>query len=653
MMAEQVKETRGFETEVKQLMQLMIHALYSNKEIFVRELISNASDACDKLRFAGLKNDGLYENDSDLKIKVTFDPKAKTISITDNGIGMTREEAIQHLGTIAKSGTQEFMKSLTGDQAKDRHLIGQFGVGFYSSFIVADKVTVKTRKAGEPASQGVCWESTGEGDYTIETMDKATRGTEIILHLKGGEEEFLNDMRLEHIIKKYSDHIALPIVMDREIFPEPVDEETTESQEKTEIKKAYEEHVVNRATALWTLPKSQIDDEHYIEFYKHVAHDFENPLLWSHNKVEGKLEYTNLLYIPARAPFDLWQPNKSRGLKLYVKRVFIMDDAEQFVPHYLRFVRGVIDSNDLPLNISREILQSNKVVDSIRTAVIKRALGMLEELATSDGDKYTQFWNEFGQVLKEGPAEDFGNKATIAKLLRFSSTHSNEEKQNISLEDYIKRMPEGQDKIYYVAAETFNAAKNSPHLEVFRDKGIEVLILYDRIDEWLMSHLTEFEGKQFNSVARGTLDDLAFAGNKEDSTVSEAKKADLEGLQTEFKETLEKMKTALGDKVSDVRLTQRLTSSPACIVAQEGQMTSQMERLLRSAGQEVSNKPILELNPKHLLVKRIQAESEEGYFKDLSQILLNQAILSEGGQLDDPATFVKQFNELLLQVANK
>lgn len=645
-MAEQVKETRGFETEVKQLMQLMIHALYSNKEIFIRELISNGSDASDKLRFAGLKDDLLYENDSDLKIKVAFDPKAKTISITDNGIGMNKEEAIRHLGTIAKSGTQEFMKSLTGDQAKDRHLIGQFGVGFYSSFIVADRVTVKSRKAGEPSDQGVCWESTGEGDYTIENIDKATRGTEITLHLKAGEEEFLNAMRLEHIIKKYSDHIALPIVMDREIFPE-------QSEENTEVKsdeKAYEEYVVNRATALWTLPKSQIDDEHYIEFYKHVAHDFENPLVWSHNKVEGKLEYTSLLYIPARAPFDLWQPNKSRGLKLYVKRVFIMDDAEQFVPHYLRFVRGVIDSNDLPLNISREILQSNKVVDSIRTAIVKRALGMLEELASSDAEKYNQFWNEFGQVLKEGPAEDFGNKASIAKLLRFASTHTNEEKQTVSLEDYIKRMPEGQDKIYYVAAETFNAAKNSPHLEIFRDKGIEVLILYDRIDEWLMSHLTEFESKQFNSVARGALDDLAFASNNKEET-PEAKKEELEGLETEFKDTLGKMKVILGEKVSDVRLTQRLTSSPACIVAQEGQMTSQMERLLKAAGQEVSNKPILELNPKHLLVKRIQSESEEGYFKDLSQILLNQAILSEGGQLDDPATFVKKFNELLLQVA--
>ncbi len=641
------KETRGFQTEVTQLMDLIIHKLYGNKEIFLRELVSNASDATDKLRFEGLKNNALYENNADLKIKIAFDNQAKTITITDNGLGMTREEAIEHLGTIAKSGTKEFFQSLTGDEAKDRHLIGQFGVGFYSSFIVADKVTVNTRKAGQPLSEGVRWESAGRGDYTVETIDKADRGTEIILHLKPGEEEFLNAMRLQHIVKKYSDHIELPIVMDTEVFPEKSDSDEVKSEEKV-----FQEEVINRATALWCLPKSQIEDAQYIEFYKHVAHDFEDPLLWSHNKVEGKLEYTSLLYIPARAPFDLWQPNKSRGLKLYVKRVFIMEDAEQFLPHYLRFVRGIIDTNDLPLNVSREILQSNKAVDSIRSALVKRALGMLEELAISDSDKYNQCWDEFGQVLKEGPAEDFANKENIAKLLRFASTHTNEESQRVSLEDYIKRMPEGQDKIYYVAAETFNAAKNSPHLEVFREKGIEVLVLYDRIDEWLMSHLTEFEGKQFNSVARGSLDDLAFAkSDKDESKSVEAVKAEQETLNTEFADTLQKIKTVLAEKVSDVRLTQRLTSSPACIVAQEGQMTSQMERLLRAAGQEVSNKPILELNPKHLLVKRIQAEKEEGFFNDLSQILLNQAILSEGGQLEDPATFVKKFNELLLQVA--
>lgn len=646
---EHTKETHGFQTEVAQLMDLLINKLYSNKEIAIRELISNASDATDKLQFDALKNNALYENDSDLKIKIAFDSKEKTITITDNGLGMTREEAIENLGTIAKSGTKAFLTSLTGDQAKDRNLIGQFGVGFYSSFIVADKVTVNTRKAGVPVAQGVCWESTGKGNYTVDTIDKVSRGTEIILHLKAGEEEFLNAMRLQHIVKKYSDHIALPIVMDTEVFPEK--SENTESTENSD-KKVFEEQVINRATALWSLPKAQIDDAQYIEFYKHIAHDFEDPLLWSHNKVEGKLDYTGLLYIPARAPFDLWQPNKSRGVKLYVKRVFIMDDAEQFLPHYLRFVRGVIDSNDLPLNISREILQSNRVVDSIRSALIKRVLGMLEELAISDSEKYTKFWNEFGQVLKEGPAEDFANKESIAKLLRFASTHTNEEKQIVSLEDYIKRMPEGQDKIYYVAAETFNAAKNSPHLEVFRDKGIEVLILYDRIDEWLMSHLTEFEGKQFNSVARGDLDDLAFANSdKEQSNLAEDLKTEKEALEKEFTDTLQKIKTVLGEKVADVRLTQRLTSSPACIVAQEGQMTSQMERLLRAAGQEISNKPILELNPKHLLVKRIQSEKEEEFFKDLSQILLNQAILSEGGQLDDPATFVKKFNELLLQVA--
>lgn len=637
----EIKEKHGFKTEVTQLMKLMINRLYSEREIFLRELISNASDASDKLRFLGLKNDALYENDLNLKIKISFDPQAKTLSIVDNGIGMNKEEVIEHLGTIAKSGTQEFLNSLTGDQLKDSHLIGQFGVGFYSSFMVADKVTVKTRKAGEPSQQGVCWESDGIGDYTLETIDKPSRGTEIILHLKPSEEEFLNEARLEHIITKYSDHIALPIVMDKEVFPENPEENKTE--------KKFEEQVVNRATALWTLPKSQIEETQYKEFYKHIAHDFEDPLLWSHNKVEGKLEYTSLLYIPARAPFDLWYANKTRGLKLYVKRVFIMDDAEQFVPHYLRFVRGIIDSNDLPLNISREILQGNKTIDTIRQAVVKRVLSLLEELAASNSDNYQKFWEEFGQVLKEGPAEDFANKEAIAKLLRFASTHTNEEKQTVSLEAYIKRMPAGQDKIYYVAAETFNAAKNSPHLEVFREKGIEVLILYDRIDEWLMSHLTEFESKPFNSIARGQLDDLNFVNDNDEQ--NSKNKLEKEELEKAFSDTLEKIKKVLNDKVSDVRLTERLTASPACIVAQEGQMTSQMERLLRAAGQTISNKPILELNPKHLLVKRIQAEQQEDSFKDLSLILLNQAILSEGGQLEDPATFVKKFNELLLQVA--
>jgi len=565
---EHQKETHGFQTEVTQLMDLITHRLYGNKEIFLRELISNASDASDKLKFNALKQQDLYEDDPDLKIKVNFDPQTKTVTITDNGLGMTKAEVIENLGTIAKSGTKEFIRSLTGEQAKDSHLIGQFGVGFYSSFIVADKVTVNTRKAGMPADSGICWESNGKGDYTVENINKPQRGTEIILHLKEGEEEFLNAMRLEHIIKKYSDHIALPIVMDKEVFaaPNPSDtlnDEATSEDKSQSTEKIFEEQVVNRATALWTLAKSQIEDEQYIEFYKHMAHDFEAPALWAHNKVEGKLEYTSLIYIPKRAPFDLWQPNKARGLKLYVKRVFIMDDAEQFLPHYLRFVRGVIDTNDLPLNISREILQNNQVVDSIRSALVKRVLGMLAELASSDTDKYYEFWTQFGQLLKEGPAEDYANKASIAQLLRFASTYNNEEKQTVSLEEYIKRMPQGQDKIYYVAADTFNAAKNSPHLEIFRDKGIEVLVLYDRIDEWLMSHLTEFEGKTFHSVARGSLDDLAFAQSdkeKQEAKSEEALKAEQEDLNKAFADTLEKIKSVLKEKVSDVRLTQRLTS---------------------------------------------------------------------------------------------
>ncbi len=643
MTATASKETLGFQTEVTQLLHLMVHALYSNKEIFLRELISNASDATDKLRFEGVKDDSLFEGDSELRIKLSFDKEARTITISDNGIGMSREEVITNLGTIAKSGTQEFIKNLTGDEAKDRNLIGQFGVGFYSGFIVADKVVVQTRRAGADRSQGVQWESAGEGDYSIETIDKASRGTDIILHLKAGEEELLSGMRLRHIITKYSDHISLPIYMAVEKFEEP-------SQDGKEVIDATpEEEVVNKATALWTLPKSNIDDEQYQEFYKHIAHDFEDPLTWAHNKVEGKLEYTSLLYIPKRAPYDLWQPNKSRGLKLYVQRVFIMDEVEQFLPHYLRFVRGIIDSSDLPLNISREILQNSKVIDSIRSAMVKRTLGMLEDLAKTDSDQYQLFWDEFGQALKEGPAEDFANKEAVAKLLRFSSTLTDNEKQDISLDDYISRMPEGQDKIYYVAADTFNAAKNSPHLEIFRKKGIEVLLLKDRIDEWLMSHLTEYTGKSLQSVAKGNLDDLAFS--KKDDSKDDVSKETLKQQEQEFENLLKKMKETLGDKVQEVKLSERLTLSPSCIVADESAMTSQMERLLKSAGQNVASKPILELNPNHILIQRLKAEADSEHFNDLSAVLLDQAILAEGGQLEDPATFIKKFNELLLAMA--
>lgn len=638
------KETRGFETEVKQLLHLMIHALYSNKEIFLRELISNASDAIDKLRFAAISAPELYEGDTELAIHVAYDKEANTVTVQDNGIGMSREDAISHLGTIAKSGTQAFLKTLTGDQVKDRNLIGQFGVGFYSSFIVADKVTVKTRKAGLTAEEGVCWESKGEGDYTIENIELEHRGTQVILHLKEADEEFLSGLRLRNIVSKYSDHISVPVYMKKEPY--------SHWQEGIAVPEdTKEQEVVNRATALWAVPKSDIDAEAYCEFYKHIAHDFEDPLLWSHNKVEGKFEYTTLLYVPSKAPFDLWQANKPRGLKLYVRRVFIMDDAEQFLPSYLRFVRGVIDSNDLPLNISREILQSNKLVDAIRASVIKRVLGMLSDLANSDNEKYLKFWREFGQVLKEGPAEDFVNKEAIAKLLRFSSTHTDGETQEVSLENYVSRMKPEQEKIYFIAADTFNAAKNSPHLEIFREKGVEVLLLSDRIDEWLMSHLTEFDKKRFHSVAAGKLENFDFV--KDDANAQEDKKDQKSTDPELFKELLIKVKAALGDKVTDVRLSERLTSSPSCIVSDEGHMSSHMQRILRQAGQAVNDKPTLELNPHHLLVLRLKDEHDVKRFHDLSEILLDQAILAEGGQLDDPGTFVKRFNELLLNLASK
>lgn len=616
------KEVFDFQAEVKQILQLMIHSLYSNKEIFLRELISNASDAADKRRYESLRDPMILVDDPDQKVWVSFDKEAGTITIRDNGIGMTKLEAKQNLGTIAKSGTREFLNSLTGDRAKDSKLIGQFGVGFYSSFIVADKVSVTTRRAGTPANEGVRWTSTGGGEYEIEDITVEKPGTEVVLHLKKEEEEFLNDWRLKHIITKYSDHLTIPVVMKNE---------------------KNEEEVVNRATALWTLPKNEITDEQYKELYKHVAHDFEDPMLWSHNKVEGKLEYISLLYIPNRAPFDLWHVGKTRGLKLYVKRVFIMDDAEQFLPHYLRFVRGIIDSNDLPLNISREILQSSRVIDAIKTAIVKRVLGMLEQLAIEDKAKYQKFWKEFGQALKEGPAEDFANKEQVAKLLRFASTRENTEEQNVSLEEYISRMQSDQKKIYYVTAETFNAAKNSPHLEIFRKKGIEVLLLSDRVDEWLMTHMTEFQGKSFQSVARGGLD----LGELADKTSEEHFKA----AESDFSELLNRIKEVLKEKVKEVRLSRRLTDSPACVVLDENDLSSQMEKLLRAAGQPVPiHKPILELNPDHQMITRLKQEQDKNRFENWVAILFDQAVLAEGGQLEDPAAFVKRFNNLLLEL---
>jgi molecular chaperone HtpG len=622
MNAEVAKEKFGFQAEVKQLLHLMIHSLYSNKEIFLRELISNASDAADKLRFESLKDPHILVEDPDLKVWIEFDKEAETLTIRDNGIGMTREEVIQNLGTIAKSGTREFIDSLTGDKSKDSKLIGQFGVGFYSAFMVADTVVVTTRKAGHAAQDAIRWISKGEGEYELEQVNKEQRGTDIVLHLKKEEDELLNTWRLQNIIRKYSDHLTLPVIMKNE---------------------KGEEEVVNRATALWTLPKNDVSEEQYKELYKHIAHDFEDPLMWSHNKVEGKLEYITLLYVPNRAPFDLWQSGKARGLKLYVNRVFIMDDAEQFIPHYLRFVRGIIDSNDLPLNVSREMLQGNRVTDTVRTAVVKRVLGMLEQLSVDDSEKYRLFWKEFGQVLKEGPAEDFANKEQIAKLLRFATTKTDTEVQETSLEDYVKRMPAEQNKIYYVTADTFNSAKHSPHLEIFRQKGIEVLLLSDRVDEWLVSHLTEFQEKPLQSVARGSLDETLL-NNAEDKTADEKYKQ----AEDDFEATLKKIKEILSDQIKEVRLSRRLTNSPACIVVDEQDLSTQMERILRMAGQKVpEHKPILELNPEHKIVKRLHQELDGAHFEDWAHILFDQSVLAEGGQLNDPASFVKRFNSLL------
>jgi molecular chaperone HtpG len=630
MTVEAQKETLGFQTEVKQLLHLMINSLYSNKEIFLRELISNGSDACDKLRFEALTDSALFEDDPDLKLHVSFDKDARTITIVDNGIGMSREEVIENIGTIARSGTRQFFEALTGDQAKDAQLIGQFGVGFYSSFIVADKVTLTTRRAGLGAEHGVRWESAGEGEYTLENTECPKRGTEVVLHLREGEDELLNEWQLRSIITKYSDHITLPVLMDVEKPAEKEDDPPTREEEQ-----------INRASALWARSKSEITEDEYKELYKHVAHDFEEPMCWTHNRVEGKLEYISLLYIPSRAPFDLWDANSRHGVKLYVRRVFIMDDAEHLMPRYLRFVRGVIDSNDLPLNISREILQSSKVVDSIRGGSVKKVLGLLEDMAKHDGEKYGKFWKSFGQVLKEGCGEDFSNREQIAKLLRFSSTYTDSAEQSVSLADYLGRMKDGQEKIYYLVGDSFAAAKNSPHLEIFRKKGLEVLLLSDRVDEWLMAHLTEFEGKPLQSVAKGALD--------LDKLETTDEKEEQKKVQDSFKALLERVKTTLGDQVGEVRVSKRLTDSPACLVVDDNAMSAHLERLLREAGHGVpSSKPHLELNPEHSLVARLNGEQDEQRFEDWTRLLFDQALLAEGGQLEDPASFVRRLNDLLL-----
>ncbi|AGI24652.1 heat shock protein 90 [Pseudomonas sp. ATCC 13867] len=631
MSVETQKETLGFQTEVKQLLHLMIHSLYSNKEIFLRELISNASDAADKLRFEALAKPELLEGGAELKIRVSFDKDARTVTLEDNGIGMSREDVIAHLGTIAKSGTADFLKNLSGDQKKDSHLIGQFGVGFYSAFIVADKVDVFTRRAGVPASEGVHWSSKGEGDFEVATVEKTARGTRIVLHLKDGEEEFADGWRLRNIVKKYSDHIALPIELPKEQHGEEAPADT-------------EWEVVNRASALWTRPRTEVKDEEYQEFYKHIAHDFENPQSWSHNKVEGKLEYTSLLYVPARAPFDLYHREAPRGLKLYVQRVFIMDQADQFLPLYLRFIKGVVDSNDLSLNVSREILQSGPIVDSMKSALTKRSLDMLEKLASNDAEAYKGFWKNFGQVLKEGPAEDFANKDKIAGLLRFSSTSDESGEQSVSLADYIGRLKEGQDKIYYLTGESFAQVKNSPHLEVFRKKGIEVLLLTDRIDEWLMSYLPEFDGKSFVDVARGDLD-LGSLDSEEDKKAQEEVAKAKEGLA-------ERLKAALGDEVAEVRVSHRLTDSPAILAIGEQDLGLQMRQILEASGQKVpESKPIFEFNPAHPLIEKLDAEPDEERFGELSHILFDQAALAAGDSLKDPAAYVRRLNKLLVELS--
>jgi len=638
------KETLGFQTEVKQLLNLMIHSLYSNKEIFLRELISNAADASDKLRFEALSNNDLLKNDPNLRVRIEFDKEANTVTVSDNGVGMSREEVIDNLGTIAKSGTAEFLQKMTGDQKKDSQLIGQFGVGFYSSFIVADKVTVETRRAGLKAEEGVRWISSGEGEFTIENISKPERGTRITLHLKPEETGFSEYYRLRSLVNKYSDHISVPVEMLEQIEPTPPSDDKDDDAKAEEPKEPQFERV-NDAQALWMKPRKEVKNDEYKAFYKHVSHDFEDPLTWSHNKVEGKLEYSSLLYIPKRAPFDLWNRDVVRGLKLYIQRVFIMDDAEQFLPLYLRFVKGVVDSNDLSLNVSREILQKDATIDKMRSALTKRTLDMLAKMANKKPDDYAVFWKEFGQVLKEGPAEDHANKELIGKLLRFSTTHDDKETQSHSLEDYIGRMQEGQDKIYYVVADSFNTAKNSPHIEVFRKKGIEVLLLSDRIDDWLMSHMMEFDGKKFQDIAKGELD----LGDVQD----EEEKKKQEEIAEQFKGLVERVQDALKDQVEAVRITHRLTESPACLVVGDHDMGSQMRRIMEAAGQKMpETKPTLELNPEHPLVTKLSAEKNEGRFADLASIIFEQAHLAEGGQLADPATYVKRLNKLLLELTD-
>ncbi len=630
------RETLGFQTEVKQLLHLMIHSMYSNREIFLRELVSNASDACDKLRFEALHNGALFESDPDLKIRLAYDKELRTLTITDNGVGMSREEVIANLGTIARSGTREFFSKLSGDQKQDANLIGQFGVGFYSSFMVAEKVIVLTRRAGLEPNQGVRWESEGAGEFNIEMVERAARGTEITLHLREGQDDLLSGWKLRSIIRKYSDHIVQPIVMNKEEWSEDKKEQVVTAEDET----------INQASALWARAKSDITEEQYKEFYKHVSHDFEEPLAWAHARVEGKSEYTQLLYVPAHAPFDLFDRQQRHGIKLYVRRVFIMDDAEQLLPAYLRFVRGVVDSADLPLNVSREILQESKDIEAIRNGCTKKILGVLEDLALSDQpgdkDKYTKFWGEFGKVLKEGIGEDFANKERVAKLLRFASTHVDTREETVALADYLGRMKEGQDKIYYVTADSFNAAKNSPHLEIFRKKGIEVLLLSDRVDEWVASHLTEFDGKSLVSVAKGDLD----LGSLED----EAEKQAQQTASDEFKELVEKIKSSLGERVKEVRVTHRLTDSPACLVADAHDLSGNLARILKAAGQSApASAPILEINPQHPVVLRLRGEDSR--FDDWASVLFDQALLAEGGQLDDPATFVKRMNQLMLDIS--
>ena len=632
MSDEKNKQTLGFQAEVKQLLHLMVHSLYSNKEIFLRELISNASDALDRLRFEAISSPELMGRDSELTIRVEFDKNEGTLSVSDNGIGMSRQELVDQLGTIAKSGTAQFLKQLTGDEKKDSRLIGQFGVGFYSSFIVAERVEVLSRRAGLPPNEAVHWESDGEGQFSVESVHKSERGTRVILHLKDAEKEFADSFRLSHLIRTYSDHIAFPVQM------------VKDADEERDEKLLPEYETVNSATALWTRPRQEVEEEEYKEFYKHISHDFEEPLTWSHNKVEGKREYTSLLFVPRHAPFDIWNRESSRGLKLYVQRVFIMDEVEQFLPLYLRFVRGVVDSNDLSLNVSREILQKDPVVDAIRSALVKRVLDMLGKLAKQQPEDYQNFWNELGQVLKEGPAEDLGNKDKIAGLLRFSTTHSGESTQDQSLEDYVARMKEGQDKIYYVAADSHGTAANSPHLEVFREKGIEVLLLSDRVDDWLMHSLSEFDGRSFSDVARGALD----LGTVETEEEKEQKKQDSE----EYQGLTKKIKKVLRDRVKEVRVTRRLTDSPACLVVDEQDIGAHMRRLMQSAGQPIPDtKPIFEVNPAHPLVEKLDAESNDDRFDDLAMILFEQANLAEGGQLSDPGGYVKRLNKLLLELS--